>query len=168
MPEIGKLKHEVDDDANLTIEIGLGVTLAEFAAWVEDGYILVTWETVSEVETLGFNLYRGTEASGQELRLNDWLIAAQGPGSSQGFVYTWSDANDLVAGTAYDYWLEDSDFNGTTTRHGPVRVIFENPTVVGLTAIDAGPVTVDVRPLLGLGLAALATLWLLGHRHARV
>ncbi len=159
---------EVGDDATLTIEIGLGVTLAEFAAWVEDGHILVTWETVSELETLGFNLYRSAEASGQELRLNDTLIAAQGPGSSQGFVYTWSDANGLVAGMAYDYWLEDIDFNGTTTRHGPVRVVFENPTVVGLTAIDAGPVTVEVLPLLGLGLAVLAALWLLGHRHARV
>ncbi len=159
---------EVGDDATLVIEPGLGVLLADFTAWLEGDHILVTWETVAELETLGFNLYRSAEASGQELRLNDTLIPAQGPGSSQGFTYTWSDANGLVAGMAYDYWLEDIDFNGTTTRHGPVRVVFENPTVVGLTAIDAAPVTVDVLPLLGLGLAVLAALWLLGHRHARV
>ncbi len=159
---------EMGDDAYLTIETGLGVTLADFTAWVEDDHILVTWETVSELETLGFNLFRRAEASGQELRLNDTLIAAQGPGSSQGYAYTWLDENDLVAGMAYDYWLEDIGFNGAATRHGPVRVIFQNPTAVGLTTIDAGLVTADVLPLLGLGLAALAALWVLGHLHARV
>jgi hypothetical protein len=117
---------------------------------------------------LGFNLYRYAESSGLEVRLNAALIPAQGPGSSQGFTYTWVDDNGLVPGTTYDYWLEDVSFGGTPTRHGPVRVDFGAPTAVTVADVAAEAVPADGLTLIGLGLAALAALWLLGHRHARV
>ncbi|QLQ07981.1 MAG: hypothetical protein HZY76_19625 [Anaerolineae bacterium] len=38
----------------------LAVTLADFYASPATGYVLVGWETASEIGNTGFNLWRGT------------------------------------------------------------------------------------------------------------
>ena len=83
----------------------LAVTLAEFSATQSDDHIQVLWETVSELDNRGFNLYRGTSPAGPDRQLNATLIPSQSQGNPGGFIYTWDDAADLVPGTTYYYWL---------------------------------------------------------------
>ena len=48
----------------------LAVTLADFSAVQQGDHVLVTWETNSELNNRGFNLYRGTSAAGPDRQLN--------------------------------------------------------------------------------------------------
>ena len=98
------------------------VTLADFSAAQTGDAVLLTWETVSELENRGFNLYRGTDPSAPDRQLNETLIPSQSQGNPGGFIYTWEDRADLAPGTTYFYWVEDVDIYGVATRHGPVSV----------------------------------------------
>ena len=84
--------------------------------------ITLGWETASEVDNLGFDLYRAESADGPLARLNGSLIPSQAPGSPTGFVYSYVD-DTAVAGIAYYYWLEDIDIYGRVTQHGPVSAV---------------------------------------------
>jgi hypothetical protein len=110
----------------------LALELALFEAIAEEQQIRIRWETVSEFENLGFNLYRSQEAEVPGVLLNDELIPSQAPGSGQGFSYQWQASRDDVLNETY-YWLADVDVHGVETLHGPVRAIFDAPTVVTVT-----------------------------------
>jgi hypothetical protein len=85
--------------------------------------VTLTWETVTEVDNAGFNLYRAMLKEGPYTQINEALIAAQGdPVSGAG--YSFADAPDY--GTYY-YKLEDVDLYGMSTLHGPVRVTVARP-----------------------------------------
>lgn len=96
------------------------VRLAGFKVTPVGGDILVEWETATEIDTLGFNLYRSESPGGPYTRLNASLIPSQSPGAPVGAVYTWLDEH-VEWGTTYYYWLEDLDIYGVATRHGPVQ-----------------------------------------------
>ncbi len=128
------------DDFSIAPASPAAITLAEFTAQQAGDAILVTWETASELDNRGFNLYRGTSPDGWDRRLNAALIPSQSQGSTGGFVYTWEDRADLQPGTTYYYWLEDLDISGATTLHGPVGVDFVTPTAVTLGGLQASPV----------------------------
>lgn len=111
----------------------LAILLADLTAAQQGDAIQVTWETTTEQNNRGFNLYRGTTSDAWDRQLNTELIPSQAQGSASGFVYTWQDADDLVNSQPYYYWLQDIDVNGVATLHGPVSVIFTTPTAVTLT-----------------------------------
>jgi hypothetical protein len=144
----------VDIGADAADLIPLAVTLASFAAVQQGDAVLVSWETVSELDNAGFNLYRGTSAAGPETLLAHVPSAA--PGSAQGFAYSHLDEN-VQAGQTYWYWLEDISLAGATTLHGPVSVTLGAPTAVRLAEMVATPATPAVLPAAG-GLALLAAL----------
>lgn len=121
----------------LMISSPQAVTLADFMAAQQGAAIEVLWETNSEINNRGFNLYRGVSPAGYDRQLNAALIPSQGQGAPGGFTYTWLDDADLVSGTTYYYWLEDIDVNGAATRHGPVSVDFVAPTAVTLDGMSA-------------------------------
>lgn len=95
------------------------VELVSFTATPSGGHILLEWQTATEIDTLGFNLYRSAADEGELLRLNHTLIASQAPGSPVGGYYSFFDDTGL-SGTLYDYWLEEIDVHGQATRHGPL------------------------------------------------
>ncbi len=136
------------------------ITLAEFSAQQVGDHVRVSWETVSEIDNRGFNLYRGTSPAGWDRQLNSALIPSQGQGSPSGFTYTWDDHADLVVGTTYYYWLEDLDLSGALTMHGPVSVDFSVPTAVTLSGVSASPGLDTLRySTHAAGAAALPWLW---------
>ncbi|MBK9091363.1 MAG: hypothetical protein IPM84_00995 [Anaerolineae bacterium] len=134
----------------------LAAPLADFNAAAFGDHILVTWETVSEIGNLGFNLWRGVSPTAPDVQLNASLIPSQGPGSSQGFSYAWPDSANLVNNTTYYYWLEDVDIAGVVTRHGPVSVTFNAPTAVSLSGFAPVTTLPVAWPLAAAGLTALA------------
>lgn len=106
------------------VQLGIAPTAVEllnFQAKAEADGVHITWETASEVDLVGFNIYRSVVPSGEPVRLNPYLIPPQAPGSSFGGTYSWLD-EDVEPGTTYAYLLEDRDVSGALTPWGPVKV----------------------------------------------
>lgn len=115
------------DDDNVITE----VHLLSFSATPQENAVQVDWETASEKDNLGFNLYRATnEAGDDKVQLNNGLIPSNSPGGTQGSSYSFVDAQNLDPAVTYYYWLEDVDFYGVATLHGPAvaRVITAEPS----------------------------------------
>jgi len=93
------------------------VTLLAFGAAPAPGGLLISWQTATEIDNLGFNLYRGQ--GGAPVRINTDLVPAQAPGSPMGARYEYLDA-DVAPGSAYNYWLEAIDILGGSDWHGPI------------------------------------------------
>ncbi|MDX9955048.1 MAG: hypothetical protein RBT75_13170 [Anaerolineae bacterium] len=129
----------VSDDATFVIDgPPSAVELARFEAAAQEDGILLEWETASELDNLGFNLYRSTALNGDYVQLNAALIPAQNPGAVFGGIYTWVD-EDVTPGVTYFYKLEDVDIHGVATLHGPVQAtaLASGPSAVSLTAFSA-------------------------------
>ena len=106
---------------NVTVTIATAVTLMSFEAAPSDGAVDLSWRTGSELQNLGFNLYRGPSATGPWTRLNPTLIPGLGS-SPLGQGYTWRDSG-LVNGVRYYYRLEDVDTRSVSTFHGPISAV---------------------------------------------
>ncbi|MBM4067060.1 MAG: hypothetical protein FJ266_15735 [Planctomycetes bacterium] len=96
------------------------IALSSFEAKADDdGSVIITWETATEVDNAGFNLYRAKRREGSYARINEKLIEAKGDATS-GAAYSYRDVVDHAGG--YFYKLEDIDTNGESTMHGPIKV----------------------------------------------
>jgi hypothetical protein len=93
--------------------------MARFEVVDSSDAIRLEWETASEIEILGFNLYRAESGAGPEARVNDALVPSQSPGSPLGAAYSFVDST-VAPGIAYYYWLEVLDVSGNSTRYGPL------------------------------------------------
>ncbi len=106
----------------------LPVTLTTFQASVQNGAVLLQWRTESEVENLGFEIYRSwNETEGFQL-LDSYRNNAALKGhynASNAHSYSYLDQN-VTAGETYYYKLADVDFTGHRTFHGPIKVQVEN------------------------------------------
>ncbi len=135
----------------------LAVDLVAFTATATGDGVVLTWETVSEVDLMGFNLYRVEATDDAPVKLNGALIPAQAPGSSEGHAYAWGDAT-VEPGGAHWYMLEDVALDGTVTRHAPVAIAVESgePNAVGLATFGAAATGLSPAGLASLAALALA------------
>lgn len=97
------------------------VKLSTFFIDYETDAVVIHWETSSEVDHLGFNIYRDLRDEfdrSRALKLNKELIQGSSP-------YQFFDQSvDRI--TTYCYWLEDVSLNGTRTLHGPISANLAN------------------------------------------
>lgn len=106
------------------------------AAWDGD-QVLVAWGTATEVDTVGFNIWRSTSPDGGYVQVNDALIPAASLGNVWGGSYTYTDS-DVVLGTTYTYKLEELEIGGRRNWYGPVSTDGNGaPAVVKLLAFAA-------------------------------
>ena len=92
-----------------------------FSAVAGDASVALEWRTASELDNLGFHLYRGLVRG----RSVDAAHVVAHPGSrlvGVGQAYSFRDAG-LANGTRYFYRLEDVDASSKTTSHGPVSAV---------------------------------------------
>ncbi|OOP56662.1 MAG: hypothetical protein AYP45_07870 [Candidatus Brocadia carolinensis] len=95
------------------------ITLAYFRAKAgKGGHVTLTWETATEVDNAGFNLYRSKRRNGHYTQVNNAIIPAQSDAVS-GASYRYIDTPGK--GTFY-YKLGDVDYYGKITMHGPEKV----------------------------------------------
>lgn len=97
------------------------VTLVNLSAiGVEDG-ILISWETVTEANNLGFNIMRAESVDGEQVQINPELIMSEvAPGDMFGAAYEYLDET-AVEGVTYIYWLIDVPLDGSLPGvHGPI------------------------------------------------
>lgn len=85
------------------------------------------WETASEIDNLGFNLYRTTKLDGEKVKINPELIPSNvypGAliGASYSFIDTGADLNQgkFLPNRTYYYWLETLDIFGSSELYGPI------------------------------------------------
>lgn len=121
----------------------LGVTIVSFEAFSTEHGVLLRWETASEIQNRGFNVYRAESESGPWDQINDLLIPSQATGSPTGFVYELLD-REVAVGVSYSYLLEDVSISGQTTQHGPISILYQGvPTAVTVGEFRAGRSSVD-------------------------
>jgi hypothetical protein len=108
------------DDVDVEAEL-LAVTLSSFSARRLHKGVVVRWRTGSEVDSLGFNVYR--QRGGHRVRLNRHVIPALSltRGGVSGGSYSYRDRHPPKH-RALRYWLQEVAVDGTRTWHGPVRV----------------------------------------------
>ncbi|HEX7705984.1 MAG TPA: SdrD B-like domain-containing protein [Thermoanaerobaculia bacterium] len=135
---------EVEDWA---FDIGIIPTLVDMAtitATEFKNHVLLTWETTSEIDNLGFHIYRQS-SSGVREKLNEHIIPgsafmtgrrALGPRS-----YRYMDKKPPSG--FMQYWIEDVDLDGTVTMHGPI-----SPSI-GTASMEDTTVETDADPTLG-------------------
>jgi parallel beta-helix repeat protein len=119
----GQSRDAIPDVGADEFEPPTAITLASFTAQAGAGGVTLAWETGTEVDNAGFNLYRAMLKDGPYTKINDALIAAQGNPAS-GASYSIVDAPGY--GTFY-YKLEDVDYYGVSTLHGPAKVTVARP-----------------------------------------
>jgi len=110
-----------DPALRISMPTPTAVDLVSFSAVYKKKTVILTWETASEQNNAGFNLYRSREIDGNRKKVNTELIPAQFPGELIGAIYTYVDAS-VKADRKYFYWLESVDLNGQSKLHGPVKI----------------------------------------------
>ena len=99
-------------------DVSVPVDLPSFTAIAGDKQVCLHWVTKSEIDNLGFHVYRALAEEGGYERLTAERI--KGAGSTPiGQTYSFADIR-LTNGVTYWYKLEDIAFDGTRTVHGPV------------------------------------------------
>ncbi|MBN2280927.1 MAG: endonuclease [Candidatus Marinimicrobia bacterium] len=106
--------------ANAGGDQSLPVELSQFTATWEKATVLLKWRTESEINNLGFNIYRSANDEENYRKLNITLIEGAG-NSSEAYDYAYTDS-DIIPGNRYAYKIEDVSSNGQTEMHGPVTV----------------------------------------------
>jgi hypothetical protein len=84
-------------------------------------HVTLRWSTASESNNVGFNLIRSRSLSGRYDKINRQLIAPRHDGQ-----YVFVD-NDVEADGKYFYKLQDIDWQGNVTEHGPVSITVASP-----------------------------------------
>jgi hypothetical protein len=98
-----------------------GAELISFTAKGAKNSIILNWEMATEIDNVGFNVYRAETIDGPRIKLNaDLIPTLVPPGSPVGAGYSYHDT-DVTAGTPYFYWLEDLDIYGQTELQGPLQ-----------------------------------------------
>lgn len=106
----------------LTIIFGACACLSGYLAWQDSqrAAVIIDWTTASEIDTIGFNLYRSEQIDQGFIRVNTEIIpASQEP--LTGGEYTYQDT-DVVPGKVYYYLLEDIAMNGQVARNSPIEI----------------------------------------------
>ena len=102
---------------NCGCTVPTNISLSSLKAIPSNDKVTLKWQTETEVDNAGFNVWR---AEGFQ-KMNESFIPALGSpisGSDYDFVDQW-----VLNGKRYFYLLEDIDTNGISTFHGPVKTV---------------------------------------------
>ncbi len=111
---LGKIPSTIScDDPTVVTLVSLTATSTLRAAHIK-------WETATEIDNIGFNVWRSEGATGRYTKINNSILVSQGD-AFRGANYSYHDTN-VVPGRTYRYQLEDVEIDGTSALHGPVSV----------------------------------------------
>jgi hypothetical protein len=115
----------------LWLLFGITLLIVQIALPAE---VEIQWETETEFDTAGFNIYRSDDLNGSFKQLNENLIAGAEDAASGGD-YSYVDT-DVTKGKTYYYRLEDVEFDNTTTLQEPLAATAPSISafLIGLSA----------------------------------
>jgi len=103
-------------------DTSLPVELAAFTAlYGDDGLISIEWVTESEINNLGFYIYRSKTKDGEYIQVNEAMINGAGSSAMPNTYKYIDDTVDLSVET-YFYYLEDVDIAGIKTKSHIIEV----------------------------------------------
>ena len=111
----------------------LGSLWLILAAWLlyyqlnQSASVQIEWDTATELDTDGFNLYRSPTVDGEFVQINDKLIPSKGDGLT-GASYTYDDKS-VAAGETYYYLLEEVELDASTNRYEGDTFSYTVPSV---------------------------------------
>jgi uncharacterized protein YjiK len=114
----GKIYEITDEDISLPVE------LSSFTADLFGNHIWLEWTTESELENIGFEIYRSEKENGNYSIISSYIDNDELEGlgnSSTGHRYSYLD-DSVIPGQTYWYKLADQDIHGISTFHGPVSI----------------------------------------------
>jgi hypothetical protein len=106
---------------DLRFDTSLAATVFGLSAKRARKGVVVRWRTGTEVDALGYNVYR--QQGRRRVRLNKRVIPALTltRGGTSGGAYSYVDRR-APRHRSLRYWLQDVDLNGNRTWHGPLAV----------------------------------------------
>ncbi len=114
------------------------VVLYDFYLQQVNGGVSVCWQTASEEDAVGFDVFR--EENGAWVKVNTAMIPAEGwPNGGVGASYCVADAGAKVDGT-YRYKLVEYETTGKVCEYGPFERSAWLPRLSSFTATPAGVV----------------------------
>jgi hypothetical protein len=138
--------------SKLTILIGFGwVVLAASLLgyqYLRPPQVTIEWETETELETAGFQIYRSTSPAGEFSLITNDLISSKGSPVS-GASYTFVD-KEVVAGETYFYILEEVELDLSSNKYTDNMLFYQVP------GIPLWLITVSVLAFL-IGIAFIIT-----------
>ena len=134
-----------DRDASTEIILSeddpLPVTLSTFTAEYSSSYPTLYWETASESDNMGWNVYRAISSNlGQASILNINTISGNGTTSEPSY-YSFVDEYEVQDNFTYWYWLESIAVSGETEMFGPVALTIP----LGNNDIQEIPMTTELH-----------------------
>lgn len=121
-PDVLSIPFQATDTVIYTSDcIPNAVDLLSFDALRKPRKAILSWETASELNNVGFNIYRSGFEDGILKKRNAEIIPAEALGSTMGAVYEFTD-KPLKPWKTYFYWLETVDTKGNTTLSDPIKV----------------------------------------------
>ncbi|MCF7793267.1 MAG: SBBP repeat-containing protein [Candidatus Cloacimonetes bacterium] len=116
----------------ITDDLTLPVTLSSFTGIIENGLPTLNWTTESELENLGWNVYRSEYETGLEdnsIKLNNILIPGMGTVSVP-TEYSYVDEQPVQNVGLHYYWLESVSNSGDLEIYGPVSIDLSNSNLI--------------------------------------
>ena len=135
---------QVNYSSNTILPASTIIELSDFQAVFFNGQVKLTWETASEIDNAGFNLYRSETDNGEYAKINSSLIPAEGS-STQGTAYEFVDTG-VQNGKTYYYKLESINFIGNSELFGPTSVTLSTSTSTTISATTSIITTSTTSP----------------------
>lgn len=129
-------------DGEIDVTAPTAVTLSSLHATLANSAqeaIALDWQTESQINTAGFNLYRSSQAQGPYRLVNNSLIPVSGD-SLGGANYHFEDTT-VTSSETYYYQIEELGLDGNRSRHPPVAItvpVISNPNSPTIPLLASG------------------------------
>jgi uncharacterized repeat protein (TIGR01451 family) len=114
---------EQDDTETTTTKLPepTAIELLSFTARRTNQGVIVRWNTGSEIDTWGFQVFRSTDNNRKNaVQVTSELITARGSRTA-GASYSWVDST-AKGETRYTYWLQETELSGKLIDYGPATM----------------------------------------------
>ncbi len=112
--------YALGDDAANGQDNSLPVELSAFEALTDVDRVVLNWQTSSELENYGFNIYKKSVDQPEWSLVNDDIIEGQGTFSGESD-YSFTDF-EVISGRSYTYKLESVSYSGAVNVEKVVKV----------------------------------------------
>ncbi|MAG44759.1 hypothetical protein CL633_02615, partial [bacterium] len=112
----------------ITVDQSLPVEMVIFTAKILENAIILKWQTATETNNLGFNIYRSQAQYGRYQKINSKLIKGAGTNAML-CKYSFQD-DDIDPSQVYFYYIEDIDFFGNTEKSQVISIMPDKGIVI--------------------------------------